>query len=113
MQSIGEWGRGTDQDLWARTCRLAADKVIEQDEEAVIIIDDLRYLNELMHFRDGIHYRLNCDYETRANRSETAKINSSDSSEIGLDTYDKFRAEFNTAKLSADKVAHLILEDLF
>lgn len=84
LQVIGtEWGRYRDPNLWVSIMR---ERIKDENGEKLIIIDDVRFPNELSPATRAftVRVRLECDEETRKSRAEKWREDTSHPSETSL-----------------------------
>jgi deoxyadenosine/deoxycytidine kinase len=86
LQLLGtQWGRSVlGEDIWARICRQEAEQNLAAGYN--VIIDDLRFKNELETFIDAFKVRLECPREMRKKRCEAWREDESHPSETDLDS---------------------------
>jgi hypothetical protein len=87
-------------DIWVRIMRRRLEAAWHMLD--VVVIDDVRFLNELELVRDlgGFCVRLDCDEEIRRNRAEKWRVNTGHASETALDGCDIFDLRLDTGALS-------------
>jgi phosphomevalonate kinase len=88
LQILGtEWGRNTiDPDIWVRCIQNKVAEIGKKFQEAVVIVDDMRFRNEFDAF-SALKIRLECPREIRKARCSTWRDNENHQSEIDLDEY--------------------------
>ena len=110
LQYLGtEFGRKTyGANVWAD---IAKTKIERLPENTIAIVDDCRFKNEFLTFKDQLKIHLVADREIRKQRCENWRDNESHQSEIDLDDWhDKFDLTFETDKdKSPDKIAEEIV----
>jgi hypothetical protein len=95
LQMLGtEWGRNTrDADIWVRAFKSSAMSYWEATPGGIIIVDDVRFPNELgiFDYDENVRkltVRLNADKATRKGRADKWRENDEHLSEIALDSSD-------------------------
>lgn len=99
LQLLGtEWGRKTKgDDVWVYALK---NHLEELPDDAIVIIDDCRFRNELFAFTPALHYstfkvRLTCDEQVRKERAQAWRENTTHQSETDLDTFSTAYFDYN------------------
>lgn len=119
LQLLGtEWGRSIDKDIWVKVAQSKVKKLkpTGPDQIRIAIIDDTRFKNELEAFPDAIKIRLECNKDTRRQRTDSWRDNEMHPSEIDLDDWvyepGRFDFIFNTGVQPVEMYARMIIEKL-
>lgn len=116
LQILGtEYGRNKlGENVWVDACKRTVDKILAEDPENIVIIDDCRFENEFNAFHNDSHMiRLVCPEEVRKQRCSYWRDQTNHISETGLDEYERknmFHVNLSTDKnLSAEEgIEHLL-----
>src|SRR5579871_2201221 len=107
LQWLGtEWGRnGYGENVWVNATKNEVNNLVknykEFDVNALIVIDDCRFPNELEAFSHFLTVRLSADRDARKGRADAWRDNEHHASETALDEYDnKFDLILNTVDTS-------------
>ncbi len=110
LQLLGtDWGRKTrSQDIWVN---IMVERL--KKEEGLIVIDDVRFPNELRAVKGALKVRLECPELIRYKRAEKWRENVTHPSEVALDNYlHEFDMIFHTDEMSVEDIKGVILNDL-
>lgn len=116
LQLLGtEWGRKTvGENVWVDVFKGRVDQLLEKHQAAgmdhlVIIVPDVRFLNELTAIPGSLNIRLECEEHLRRERCVSWRNDVAHPSETGLDGHlDSFHHVFDTGKVSARDIARQI-----
>jgi len=115
LQVLGtEWGRNKrGKNIWVRCAQRKIDKMTEQMRAAgqfhIVIIDDLRFKNELSDMGEAVKVRIECPRDVRFKRCSTWRDNETHASETDLDdSIDKFDFIVRSDLMSTENIVSLI-----
>jgi uridine kinase len=123
LQYLGlQFGRKVlGEDVWAKVCRTKTDNILKHPNylninlQPIVIIDDLRFINEFDIFPDAFRVRLECPEDIRKVRCSAWRENTTHPSEIDLDDYSirgKFDLYFDTERANSEECAKYVLENI-
>lgn len=110
LQWLGtEYGRAIDQDIWVNIAKYRIATLLQQDENATVIVDDCRFENEFYALDqfNPLKVRLECDRDVRKSRADAWRDNEFHTSETALDAISSegsFDLYFDTAEQPVDVV---------
>lgn len=92
LQLIGtEWGRKTiDENMWVN-CLQNVYKSFQKhisDRPFILLVEDLRFINEFEGFPDAVRIRLTCPRDIRRERAHSWRDNETHPSEVDLDEHE-------------------------
>lgn len=109
LQILGtEYGRNKlGEDVWVNALKRRVGEVLK-DEKSFVVIDDARFENEFMAFRDiALTVRLTADYGKRRARCSYWREDDKHPSEVGLDRFHDlqyFDLYLNTTEEPKDRI---------
>lgn len=121
LQMLGtDWGRKIDQNIWVklllREIKVQEERLGSAFPSLYVVIDDLRFKNELESLPCALRVRLECFRDERKRRCEGWRDNETHASETDLDEWvvepGKFDMVFDTALQTPEHCSALILAQL-
>ena len=119
LQLIGtEWGRKTiHEDVWVNCLKVnfAHYQNLFFRVPLVVLVEDLRFVNEFEGFPDAIRIRLRCSKDVRRERTHSWRENDTHPSEIDLDDHEllnKFDMLLDTSALSQQNTLSAVMDHL-